>query len=88
MPRPLGIKDRTIPYEYPHTHVRPPPFLSLQPLSNAGSYFQEGKADIEAGECQNENQTVHVLELGAIRCEERDKLSENIRIPLYFARLL
>ena len=56
-------------------------------LSNPGSYFQEGKTDIEAGECQNENQTVHVLESGAIRCEERDGLSENIRILLYFARL-
>ena len=57
-------------------------------LSRTPAHFQEGKADIEVGECQNGNQTVHVLELGAVRCEGRDGLSENIRIPIYFARLL
>ena len=51
-------------------------------FSNTGSYFQEGKADIEAGEIQNENQAIHVPELGAVRCEGRDGLSENIRIPI------
>ena len=65
-----------------YIHAHPRFWDCYLSFSNTGSYFQEGKADIEAGEIQNENQAIHIPELGAVSCEGRDELSENIRIPI------
>ena len=78
------LKIILLTHEYPQArvHARPPFWACNLSFSNTGSYFQEGKADIEAGEIQNENQAIHIPELGAVSCEGRDGLSENIRIPI------